>query len=106
MQRDWSALRAKTAAAVRTHLWNATAAKFTPHLYFETLPANGVGKTGSPFPESFDESALYYHGGTAQACAAPTPAFYATLSSMALSACCGLLSAINSAITSSAIETW
>ena len=30
VQRDWSALRAKTAAAVRAHLWNATADKFTP----------------------------------------------------------------------------
>lgn len=68
---DWAAIRKRTATAVRTHLWNTTAtpSQFKPHLYFDLLPATagGIGLTGSPFPASFDESALYYHGGTAQA---------------------------------------
>ena len=57
-------------AAVRTHLWNASANKFVPHIYFKdgALPSNGAGfKAGSPFPADFDEESLYYHGGTAQA---------------------------------------
>ena len=69
-KRDWVAIKAATAAAVRSHLWNTTAGKFVPHLYFKegALPANGAGhKAGSPFPSAFDEAALYYHGGTAQA---------------------------------------
>ena len=68
--RDWSAVKATTVAAVRRRLWNATAGKFIPHLYFTqgALPAHGAGhKAGSPFPADFDESSLYYHGGTAQA---------------------------------------
>ena len=69
-ERNWSAIGASTAAAARTHLWNTTAQKFIPHLYFKegALPANGAGyKAGSPFPADFDEGPLYYHGGTAQA---------------------------------------
>lgn len=44
-------------AQVRKHLWDAKAQKFIPHLYL----------AGSPFPESFKENELYYHGGTAVA---------------------------------------
>jgi hypothetical protein len=69
-KRNWTAIRASTAVAVRKHLWNTTAGKFIPHLYFKegALPANGAGyKPGSPFPPDFDEGELYYHGGTAQA---------------------------------------
>jgi hypothetical protein len=70
-KRDWVKVKAATTAAVRTHLWNTTASKFIPHVYFKdagALPANGAGhKAGSPFPADFDEGALYYHGGTAQA---------------------------------------
>ena len=52
-KRNWAAVKATTAAAVRTHLWNATGARFIPHVYFKegALPANGAGhKAGSPFP--------------------------------------------------------
>jgi hypothetical protein len=47
-----SALR----TAVRTHLWTGT--QFIPHLYLAK---------GSPFPASFDESRIYFQGGTAVA---------------------------------------
>ncbi|KGE13413.1 GH36-type glycosyl hydrolase domain-containing protein [Sphingobacterium deserti] len=39
------------------HLWDEKANKYIPHIYLD----------GSPFPENFDESAVYYHGGTAVA---------------------------------------
>ena len=47
--RDWSAVKATTVAAVRRRLWNATAGKFIPHLYFKqgALPANGAGTAHS-----------------------------------------------------------
>jgi hypothetical protein len=45
-------------AAIRKHLWDVAKAKFRPHVYLER---------GSPFPEDFDEDAIYYHGGTATA---------------------------------------
>lgn len=39
---------------VRKYLWDDARQKFIPHIYLN----------GSPFPEDFDESAIYYHGGT------------------------------------------
>lgn len=42
---------------VRKYLWDADRRKFRPHVYLE----------GSPFPSTFDEAAVYYHGGTAVA---------------------------------------
>ncbi|MBO4558424.1 MAG: hypothetical protein J5693_07440 [Bacteroidales bacterium] len=53
----WQALRDTLAANVRTHLWDAERGKYKPHIYLN----------GSPFPEGFDEEAIYYHGGTAVA---------------------------------------
>lgn len=53
----WKQTRDQLKKAVRRHLWDARAQKFIPHLYL----------AGSPFPASFDESAVYYHGGTAVA---------------------------------------
>ena len=44
--------------AIRKHLWQADRPGFVPHIY--------LGK-GSPFPEDFDESPIYFHGGTATA---------------------------------------
>lgn len=44
-------------ANARTHLWDEKRQKFIPHLYLDT----------SPFPDEFDESEIYYHGGTAVA---------------------------------------
>jgi hypothetical protein len=53
----WKTVRDDLERNVRTHLWDATKQKFIPHLYL----------AGSPFPDDFDESAVYYHGGTAVA---------------------------------------
>jgi len=56
----WREFRESLAANARKHLWDAKAGKFIPHLYLD----------GSPFPKDFDESAVYYHGGTTIAIAA------------------------------------
>lgn len=53
----WRAVRDGVAAACREHLWQPGRQKFIPHLYLG----------GSPFPADFDESAIWYHGGTAVA---------------------------------------
>jgi glycogen debranching enzyme len=53
----WTHRRDALRRSVRQHLWDENAGKFIPHLYLE----------GSPFPEDFDESEVYYHGGTAVA---------------------------------------
>lgn len=42
---------------IRKHLWDSQRQKFIPHIYLN----------GSPFPETFDENQVYYHGGTAVA---------------------------------------
>ncbi|WP_183564082.1 hypothetical protein [Mucilaginibacter sp. SP1R1] len=56
-QQKWIDLKTTTVTAVRKHLWDAKKHKFIPHLY-----------TGaSPFPASFDENKIYFHGGTATA---------------------------------------
>ncbi|MBQ6081844.1 MAG: hypothetical protein IJK91_05105 [Bacteroidales bacterium] len=53
----WLNLRDTLRKNIRTHLWDAKRQKFRPHIYLN----------GSPFPEDFDEDAIYYHGGTAVA---------------------------------------
>lgn len=53
----WQPVRDGIATNVRKHLWDAAHEKFIPHVYLN----------GSPFPRDFDESAIYYHGGTAVA---------------------------------------
>jgi hypothetical protein len=45
---------------VRKHLWDAKGQRFIAHLYLED----------SPFPDTVDESEIYYHGGTMMAIAA------------------------------------
>ena len=57
LARGWLSLRDEVAAHVRTHLWDPDRQKFHPHIY--------LGE--SPFPETLDEEAIYYHGGTAVA---------------------------------------
>ena len=52
----WAAREQNLRAAVRTHLWKGT--QFIPHTYLDK---------GSPFPANFDESRIYYQGGTAVA---------------------------------------
>ena len=53
----WKSIRDDLKRNVRKHLWDTEQQKFIPHIYL----------AGSPFPQDFDESALYYHGGTAVA---------------------------------------
>lgn len=50
----WSQTRSNLVDAIRQHLWDPQRQKFTAHLYLD----------GSPFPPEFDESRVYYHGGT------------------------------------------
>ncbi len=51
----WSQTRSTLHDNIRNHLWDSKRAKFIPHLYLHR----------SPFPPSFDEGQIYYHGGTA-----------------------------------------
>jgi len=53
----WQSIRDQIAKNVKEHLWDEANQKFIPHIYLN----------GSPFPEEFDESRVYYHGGTAVA---------------------------------------
>src|SRR4051812_13576498 len=53
----WNALKELTAINTKEYLWDAKRQKFIPHLYVN----------GSPFPASFDENKINYHGGTAVA---------------------------------------
>jgi hypothetical protein len=55
--RHWTRVRDKLKRNARERLWDTKNRKFIPHLYLD----------GSPFPKDFDESAIYYHGGTAVA---------------------------------------
>ncbi|MDR2564271.1 MAG: hypothetical protein LBC98_10090, partial [Prevotellaceae bacterium] len=56
-KKHWTDVRRDIITRVRQHLWDASAQKFIPHLYL----------AGSPFPPDFDESRIFYHGGTAVA---------------------------------------
>jgi Amylo-alpha-1,6-glucosidase len=55
--RHWTRVRDQLKRNARKHLWDTKNRKFIPHLYLD----------GSPFPKDFNESAIYYHGGTAVA---------------------------------------
>jgi len=52
----WAPVKESVAQNSRTHLWDSAKQKFIPHIYLEK---------GSPFPADFDESQIYYFGGTA-----------------------------------------
>lgn len=52
----WGKIRDDIAKNSRKYLWDEQKQKFIPHLYLEK---------GSPFPADFDESQIYYFGGTA-----------------------------------------
>jgi len=56
-KKRWAELHASIKTNSRKHLWDASKNKFIPHIYID----------GSPFPDSFDENAIHYHGGTAVA---------------------------------------
>lgn len=53
----WKPILTSFKENIRKHLWDADNMKFRPHVYID----------GSPFPDDFDEDAIYYHGGTAVA---------------------------------------
>jgi hypothetical protein len=53
----WEDVHKQVTGNVRRHLWDAERQRFIAHLYLED----------SPFPESVDESEIYYHGGTTAA---------------------------------------
>jgi hypothetical protein len=53
----WRNLRSRIARNTRNYLWDAQKQKFIPHIY--------IDKT--PIPANFDETQVYYHGGTAVA---------------------------------------
>lgn len=54
-KKKWTVIRNQIAENTRKHLWDEKKQKFIPHIYLD----------GSPFPEDFNESEIYYHGGTA-----------------------------------------
>lgn len=50
----WTNTKNSLKKNIQTHLWDKTKQKYRPHIYLN----------GSPFPATFDESEVYYHGGT------------------------------------------
>jgi len=52
----WGPIKESIAQNCRKNLWNIANQKFIPHIYLEK---------GSPFPVDFDETQIYYFGGTA-----------------------------------------
>ena len=52
--KKWKEVRGKIQANIRKYLWDEKHQKFIPHIYLN----------GSPFPASFDENKINYHGGT------------------------------------------
>jgi len=52
--RYWKNTRENIRKNIRKHLWDAAKEKYRPHIYL----------SGSPFPSSFNEAEVYYHGGT------------------------------------------
>lgn len=51
----WKKIQDEISNNTRKHLWDGNEHKYKPHIYLEK---------GSPFPSSFDEDKIYYHGGT------------------------------------------
>lgn len=56
-ENHWSMVRKGIIKNIRKYLWDKKRQKFIPHIYLH----------GSPFPPSFDENKINYHGGTAVA---------------------------------------
>jgi hypothetical protein len=54
-RQKWQQLKATTITSIKKYLWDAKKHKFIPHLYLDK----------SPFPASFNENKIYFHGGTA-----------------------------------------
>lgn len=55
LDKHWKRINNDLRNNIRKHLWDRKRDQFIPHLYLE----------GSPFPDTFDENEIYYHGGTA-----------------------------------------
>ena len=55
LKSKWKPIYNTTFQNARRQLWDKQNQKFIPHIYLE----------GSPFPGTFDENEIYYHGGTA-----------------------------------------
>jgi len=53
-KKHWSEVRDGLVANAGKYLWDSKRQKYHPHVYLD----------GSPFPATFDEEAIYYHGGT------------------------------------------
>lgn len=53
----WTKIRKKIKHNIRKYLWDNENRKFIPHIYLKD----------SPFPDTFDENKIHYHGGTATA---------------------------------------
>lgn len=53
----WKNIRKNISTNIRKYLWDDKKRKFKPHIYIKD----------SPFPASFDENSISYHGGTAVA---------------------------------------
>jgi len=53
----WNKLHKQIQTNAKKYLWDVEKMKFIPHIYI----------AGSPFPVSFDENVIHYHGGTAVA---------------------------------------
>jgi len=53
----WKKVYGNVRQNINKYLWDEKTQKYIPHIYLN----------GSPFPASFDESKIYYHGGTAVA---------------------------------------
>ncbi len=56
-RKQWKSLSSSIAENARKYLWDAKEQKFIPHIYLDK----------SPIPANFDESKVFYHGGTAVA---------------------------------------
>jgi glycogen debranching enzyme len=53
----WQSIRNDLAKNTMKYLWDEQNQKFIPHVYLD----------GSPFPDTFNENEIFYHGGTAVA---------------------------------------
>lgn len=56
-RKQWEKTAFSLRKNIRKHLWDEKNNKFIPHVYLD----------GSPFPASFNEDEIFYHGGTAVA---------------------------------------
>lgn len=64
----WTSMAETFSTRARDVLWDKSRQKWRPHVYLSAKDKATQGHhSGSPFPSSFDEDAMYYHGGTTAA---------------------------------------